>query len=125
MSLVYVKNKKTGSTYVYEQEPFYDSSFKQSRPKRTYLGVLDESTGEIKKLGRGKNKKSKSGYVAPFTQTSSVDQSQELLSEIDHLKKIINDKDELIRNQQIRISQLEQLLATTLTKLKDIESSLS
>lgn len=42
-----VKQKIHGRTYAYEAENFWDSSKKQSRQKRRYLGVWDESTGQI------------------------------------------------------------------------------
>jgi transposase len=42
-----VKQKIRGHTYVYEAENFWDAEKKQSRQKRRYLGVWDESTGKI------------------------------------------------------------------------------
>jgi transposase len=42
-----VKQKIHGRTYAYEAENFWDPVKKQSRQKRRYLGVWDESTGQI------------------------------------------------------------------------------
>ena len=42
-----VKQKIHGRTYAYEAENFWDPKKKQSRQKRRYLGVWDESTGQI------------------------------------------------------------------------------
>ena len=46
MSIVKYKNQ-SGVTYAYEATSQYDPSTKQSRPKRKYLGRVDEETGEI------------------------------------------------------------------------------
>jgi transposase len=42
-----VKQKIHGRTYAYEAENFWDPLKKQARQKRRYLGVWDESTGQI------------------------------------------------------------------------------
>jgi len=43
MALVYVKNKRNGTTYVYESINYWDKEKKQSRSKRTCIGKLDEN----------------------------------------------------------------------------------
>ena len=47
MGIVYQKNKKTGITYAYLNEAYWDKEKKQFRSKRTLLGKLDPETGEI------------------------------------------------------------------------------
>ena len=47
MPVVYQKNKKTGITYVYENEAYWDKDKQQSRAKRTLIGRLDPETNEI------------------------------------------------------------------------------
>ncbi len=47
MGIVYQKNKKTGITYAYRNEPYWDKEKQQSRAKRTLIGKLDPDTGEI------------------------------------------------------------------------------
>jgi len=47
MGIVYQKNKKTGITYVYKNEAYWDKEKQQSRAKRTLIGKLDPDTGEI------------------------------------------------------------------------------
>jgi transposase len=42
MSLIYVPNKKNGTTYVYESTNYWDKEKKQSRSKRVCVGKLDE-----------------------------------------------------------------------------------
>ena len=38
-------NKKTGTTYVYESQPYWDKEKKQARSKRVCIGKLDQKTG--------------------------------------------------------------------------------
>ncbi len=47
MSLVFVKNKRNGVTYVYESIGYWDKEKKQARNKRKCIGKLDSATGEI------------------------------------------------------------------------------
>ena len=47
MGTVYQKNKKTGITYVYKNEAYWDKDKKQSRARRKLIGKVDPKTGEI------------------------------------------------------------------------------
>ena len=47
MSLVYVKNKSNGVTYVYESSGYWDKNKQQARNKRNCIGKLDQVTGEF------------------------------------------------------------------------------
>lgn len=47
MSIVRQENKKTGITYVYESEPYWDKEKLQSRSRRKCIGKLDPVTGEL------------------------------------------------------------------------------
>ena len=47
MSIIKHKDKRTGVTYVYESESYWDKEKKQPRSRRTLIGKLDEATGEI------------------------------------------------------------------------------
>jgi hypothetical protein len=47
MSLVYVKNKNNGVTYVYESSGYWDKKKQQARNKRNCIGKLDPVTGEF------------------------------------------------------------------------------
>jgi len=47
MGIVYQKNKQTGITYAYRNEPYWDKEKQQSRAKRTLIGKVDPDTGEI------------------------------------------------------------------------------
>jgi len=47
MSIVYQKDKRSGLTYVYESESWWDKEKRQSRSKRRLIGRLDEETGTV------------------------------------------------------------------------------
>jgi transposase len=55
-NVVYQKNKKSGVVYAYEDRPYWDSTIKQSRSKRTCIGKLDPDSGEIIPTKKYKNK---------------------------------------------------------------------
>ena len=59
MSIVRIRDKRIGVTYVYEQEKsVWDPVKKQARSKRTLIGKLDEKSGEIVPTANwGKNRK--------------------------------------------------------------------
>ncbi len=47
MSLVYLKSKQNGVTYVYESTGYWDKEKKQARNKRICIGKIDPETGEL------------------------------------------------------------------------------
>lgn len=47
MAIIYQTNKKTGITYAYDSEAYWDKEKQQSRAKRTLIGKVDPNTGEI------------------------------------------------------------------------------
>ncbi len=47
MSIVYLKNKKSGITYLYECHSFWNKETKRPDSKRTCIGKLDPKTNEI------------------------------------------------------------------------------
>ena len=47
MSLVHLKNKKNGVTYVYESVGHWDKDKQQSRSERVCIGKLDPVTGVV------------------------------------------------------------------------------
>lgn len=57
MSLVKLKDKRSGTTYVYESESYWDKEKKQPRSHRKLIGKLDEETGEIIPTGKSGRKK--------------------------------------------------------------------
>jgi len=58
MALIKHLDKRSGITYVYESESFWDKEKKQPRSRRKLIGRLDRETGEIVKTdGRGKRRR--------------------------------------------------------------------
>lgn len=47
MGIIYQTNKKTGITYAYQNEPFWDKKKQQSRAIRKLIGKVHPETGEI------------------------------------------------------------------------------
>jgi len=59
MGIVYQADRRSGITYAYDSNSWWDKEKKQSRSKRTLIGRLDEETGEIVPTdGRMKGEKS-------------------------------------------------------------------
>ncbi len=47
MGIIYQTDKRSGITYAYENQSFWDKELKRSRSKRTLIGRVDKETGEI------------------------------------------------------------------------------
>ena len=47
MSIIHVKDKRSGLTYVYESISYWDKEKKQPRCRRHLLGRLDQASGEM------------------------------------------------------------------------------
>ena len=61
MSIVKLRDKRSGTVYVYESESYWDKEKKQPRSRRKLLGKWDEATGEIVPTGKSGRKKGASG----------------------------------------------------------------
>ena len=77
MAIVTQTDKRTGITYAYETQYFWDKEKKQSRAKRICVGKVDPATGDIiPTRGRAKKNESKASSVSsnktgpkPFAET--------------------------------------------------------
>ena len=112
MAIVKNKDKRTGITYIYESESYWDKEKQQPRAHRHLIGKLDEETGEIVPTdGRGRKRKAKPGAdTEPGRQ------------EAEPLKDQLREKEQrilelLAENESLRKDQTELL-----GKLKDILS---
>lgn len=65
MAQIYQYDKRTGVTYVYDSESYYDPQKKQSRSKRKLIGKIDPETGEIVPTGKKGRKKSQTSKSEP------------------------------------------------------------
>jgi hypothetical protein len=57
MAIVKSKNKKTGITYVYESESYWDPEKKQPRNHRKLIGKIDDDGNIIPTGSRGRKRK--------------------------------------------------------------------
>ncbi|MCR4865793.1 MAG: hypothetical protein K5921_02580 [Lachnospiraceae bacterium] len=94
MAITYNKDKRSGLTYAYETTYVWDKEKKQSRSKRTLIGRLDETTGEIVPTD-GRERKRSPNYVPSEGEYQMPGTVKELKSEILRLleeNKILPDK---------------------------------
>ena len=113
MSIVKNKDKRTGITYVYESESYWDKEKQQPRSHRKLIGKLDETTGEIIPTdGRGrKRNQHKTGQeqnttLSNYSAQKADEKVKELQDEITSLKNEIKElkkEKNLIKNQLIKM----------------------
>lgn len=112
MSLVKCKDNRTGITYVYESQSYWDKEKQQPRAHRKLIGKLDESTGEIVPTdGRGRKRKEQQEKKAGAT-SSGEDKLRTLIAEKD--QEILRLKGEILKYERER-----SLLRKQLQKLVD------
>lgn len=99
MSIVNHKNKRTGVTYVYESESYWDKEKKQPRAKRTLIGKLDEATGEIIPTGKSGRRK-----IAPVESDVITEASKPITDQI----KLLVEKDEIIKSLKTENAALKK-----------------
>ena len=121
MSLVRHHDRRTGITYVYESQSYWDPERKQPRSHRTLVGKLDADGNLVPTDGRMKNKKKplppKNVETAvPGTDTNSREQEYE---------RILTQKNEIINKLQNTISQITQENQALKEKLKMIAAIMS
>lgn len=93
MGYVRCKDKRTGITYVYESESYWDKEKQQPRAHRKLIGKIDEKTGEIVPTdGRGKHRKDQNPEKQENTKLAAAD--------TDSMKK-------RIRELELTVSRLE------------------
>ena len=99
MAIINCKDKRSGITYVYESESYWDKEKQQPRSHRRLIGKLDEATGEIVPTGkRGRKKNSNHSDVTSEIQIIKTEEYQERLKE----------KDETIRLLRRQIQELKK-----------------
>ena len=92
MGIVYQTDKRSGITYAYENQSFWDPELKRSHSKRKLIGRVDPETKEIIPTD-GRCKKRSPSYVAdpqeyvmPKTMKGLKDEVLRLLKENSELK---------------------------------------
>ena len=110
MSIVKLKDKRSGTTYVYESESYWDKEKKQPRSRRKLIGKLDEETGEIIPTGKSGRKKEpcrkQEGNDSPEPITQYIKVIAEKEEQIRALKA---EKQALLREKQDILKTLETL----------------
>ena len=112
MSIVKHTDKRSGVTYVYESESYWDKEKKQPRSKRTLIGKIDEVTGEVIPTGKS-GKKRFTDKVTQEQQTPSKPMTDqvELLAQKDALIASLKEENRrLIKEKQSILEALNVLL---------------
>ena len=99
MSIVKHTDKRTGVTYIYESESYWDKEKKQPRSKRTLIGKLDEVTGEIIPTGKSGRKK-----TVPKKAVVITDESTPITDQIN----LLTEKDAVIRSLKAENAALKK-----------------
>ena len=95
MGIVYQKDKRSGITYAYENQSFWDPELKRSKSKRKLIGRVDPETNEIVPTDGRCKKLSPSfvadpkAYVMPKTIKELKEEVKRLLKENEDLKEQI------------------------------------
>jgi len=109
MSIIKRKDKRTGITYVYESESYWDKEKQQPRSNRKLIGKLDEQTGEIVQTdGRGKKRTEKKKAISEDTALC------------DELKQKIKEKDIVIHQLTSQNKALEKERVSVLKEISNI-----
>ena len=111
MAIVKHMDKRTGVTYVYESESYWDKEKKQPRSKRTLIGKLDEATGEIIPTGKSGRKKTAVKKPVEFTEavTPITDQIN-LLAEKDAIISSLKAENAVLRKEKQEILKSLEML---------------
>ena len=87
MAIIKQLDKRSGITYVYESQSYWDKEKHMSRAKRTLIGRLDTDTGEIIPTD-GRNRKAKP--ASPDKGTDYKDLYEKLLKKYASQEKLID-----------------------------------
>lgn len=119
MSLVKHTDKRTGVTYVYESESYWDKEKQQPRSHRRMIGKIDPETGEIVPTnGRGRKKKNPESYKDLLQYDD--DSVQNGKDTEDKYLLLMKEKDIQISELQGRIHRLERKKETAVRRLESL-----
>ena len=97
MGIVYQTDKRSGITYAYENQSFWDPELKRSKSRRRLIGRVDPETNEIIPTDGRCKKRSPSytpepdGYEMPKTVKELKEEVRRLLKENAALKQQLSD----------------------------------
>ena len=115
MAIVKSKNKKTGITYVYESESYWDPDKKQPRNHRTLIGKLDDDGNIIPTGSRGR--KRKGSTIKDMSEQKLADELESSLSYYQDQCRELETKNIVLREQ---IRKLEKEKAELLSNLRNV-----
>lgn len=115
MSIVKSKNKKTGITYVYESESYWDPVKKQPRNHRKLVGKLDENGNIIPTGSRGRQRNE--GDKPDAMELKLTDELESSLSYYQEKSRELETKNALL---QAQVKKLEKEKGELLSGLKSM-----
>ena len=115
MSLVKLKDKRTGTTYIYESESYWDKEKKQPRSRRKFIGKLDEETGEIVPTGKSGRKKSSKTETAENSSTDLAAQHIRIIAEKEEQIRVLKAENQALLGQKQDILKTLEALCRKLS----------
>ena len=115
MSIVKLKDKRTGTTYVYESESYWDKEKKQPRSRRKLIGKLDEETGEIIPTGKSGRKKGTGQKQAESGSPEPVTEYIQTIAEKDEQIRLLKAENRTLLKEKQDILKTLQPLCQRLT----------
>ena len=110
MSLVKLKDKRSGTVYVYESESYWDKEKKQPRSHRKLIGKLDEETGEIIPTGKSGRKKGSGRKPEENGSPEPITEYIRIIAEKDEQIRLLKAENRtLVREKQDILKTLETL----------------
>lgn len=106
MSIVYATDKRSGITYAYESQSYWDKEKKMPRCKRTLIGRVDPETGEIRPTD-GRCRKNSPYYKGEKTEEEQILERLRPLKPTELRKEIVRLELELKKAQET-IARLEK-----------------
>lgn len=92
------KDKRTGITYVYESESYWDKEKQQPRARRKLIGKIDEQTGEIVPTdGRGRKRKD---HDTTLAEKDTQDDYRKRLAEKDILIEQLRAENRVLKKER-------------------------
>lgn len=111
MSIVKHTDKRSGVTYVYESESYWDKEKKQPRSKRTLIGKIDEETGEVIPTGKSGKKKADAASAETKPAPEAITDHVKLLAEKDEIISSLRAENRrLLKEKQEILDSLDTLM---------------
>lgn len=114
MAIIKHKDKRSGVTYVYESESYWDKEKKQPRSRRKLIGKIDEETGEIVPTGKSGRRKSETEGPAPSGGKPITDQI-ELLEKKNEIIRELKAENAALKKEKAEIQKTLQMLCQKLS----------